>query len=393
MRFFDHIPQAFSVFWANKLRSVLTMLGVIIGIFSVILMVGIGQGAQESVSERLRSLGTNVLIVTPGGGSDIRSLYRGSGNGSLEISDVDLISTVPNILAVLPEVQVSKQAVYQKTNQSLRITGVTPEYLQVKQVEFLSGRTLSQEDVSSVARVLVIASDIEEELFGGDALGRSVRLENAIYTVVGVTDADDATVYAPITTAQVRLAGRKAISQISVFTTSEEIMDTVQTDIESVLLASRNIADMDSADFSVLNQSDMLETLNEITGVFTLMLGGISGISLLVGGIGVMNIMLVSVTERTREIGIRKAIGAHNTDILLQFLVESVLLSCMGGIIGVSLSLLGAYLLGVFNIAVSIQMSSIALASGFSVFVGVVFGILPAYKASQLQPIDALRFE
>lgn len=392
----ENIVNSVSTIWANKLRSGLTMLGIIIGIASVIVMVAIGEGAQNSVTERLRSMGTNLLIVMPGGSSDIRSVMRGGGSGSLEDSDIDVIKSIDGVKGVSPEVSTSKQVIYGSVNSRVTLNGVVPEFVELKEKEMLYGSFFSDADDLARKKVAVIDESVLEDVFDNqDPLGEEIRIENSIFTVVGVIEGDDGYMYIPLSTAQIRVIGSKTVSKVNVFVEQEDEMEAVQAEIETALLADHNISDPDDADFSVVNQSDMLETMEEVTAIFSILLGGIAGISLLVGGIGVMNIMLVSVTERTREIGIRKAVGAHRKDILLQFLTESVVLSLLGGFLGILLSFLVVFIIGKLGTSLTavISSSSIILACSFAIGTGVVFGILPAYKASYLKPIDALRFE
>jgi putative ABC transport system permease protein len=393
--FYENTKHALSTLWANKLRSSLTMLGIIIGIASVVVMISIGKGAQDAVTDRLRTLGTNVLIVLPGQNADLRSVMRGGGSGALSLDDVSVIQNLSGISGVSPEVSTSKQLVFQEKNTRATVLGVLPQYVSLKDMNIVSGTFFTPFDEEERNRVGIIDEELSASLFlNENPLGKDIRIENSIYTIIGVAEGTAGNFFIPLSTAQIRLIGSKDIQRISVFTQTEEEMSLVQSAIETALLHTHKISSLDDADFSVMNQSDMIEAMNEVTGVFTLLLGGIAGISLLVGGIGIMNIILVSVTERTREIGIRKAIGAHRKDILFQFLTESVVLSILGGIIGITLSFLTAFLITSFSsLSVSISTDALLLATSFSFFIGIIFGIIPSYKASTLQTIDALRFE
>ncbi|MBU1018261.1 ABC transporter permease [Patescibacteria group bacterium] len=395
MDIFENIINSFASIWSNKLRSGLTMLGIIIGVSSVVVMVAIGTGAQQGITSRLQQMGTNVLFVSPGGGSDIRTVFRGGGSGTLKNSDFQALEGMDGVRGISPELSGNKQGIYKNNNTRIRLIGVQPEYFNLKDKELIAGNFLNDEDDLKRNKNIVIDETAWEDLFGGiNPIGEDIRIENSIFRVVGLIKGESGESFIPFSTAQLRVFGQKTVSQIAVFANEADEMDAIKANIEKILLAEHNINDAASADFSVLNQTELLDTINDVTAIFTILLGGIAAISLLVGGIGVMNIMLVSVMERTREIGIRKAIGAHRNDILIQFLIESVILSLLGGILGILLSF------GVKRIIASatelqpiITTGSILMAFGFSAGVGIFFGLLPSYKASKLKPIDALRFE
>jgi len=395
MNFFEGVIDALTTIWANKLRSGLTMLGIVIGVSSVVIMIAIGQGAQSGITEKLQSMGTNLLMVTGGGSSDMRATLRGGGSGKLEYSDYEALLELEGVTGIAPQISSNTQAIYGSTNTSVQIYGILPNYFELKDKEILSGTGLSQADQDERKRVCVIDETAQEDLFGAvDPIGKDIHLDGKIFTIIGVVEGEDGTIFTPLATAQLRLLGSKNINMISVFVTNAEDMDKVQSEIENILLAKHRITDENDADFSVTNQATMLEAMSAITQMLTLMLGGIAAISLIVGGIGVMNIMLVSVTERTREIGIRKAIGAHPNDIMIQFLTESSILSILGGVIGIIMSFIATYLLtSLIGVSTSISIPSIFFAFAFSAFVGIIFGLLPARKAALLETIDALRFE
>ncbi|MBU2213565.1 ABC transporter permease [Patescibacteria group bacterium] len=409
MYYLENIFSALDAIRTNKLRSSLTMLGIMIGVASVVLMVAIGRGAQQSVTERIQSMGTNLLIIQPGSPtqSDVRSLFRRSGGGnnvSLTTSDADAVAEfVRDVSGISPENRSSMQAIKGNLNMSTSVVGVTPDYPEVNNFPIEYGRFITEEDLQLSSKVVVLGQEVVSTLFlGQNPIGEDIRLENNIFTVVGVmrqkgqqgfTNQDEIALI-PLSTMQQRIQGTDSVSTINVSVTSQDKMEQTKELITAVLMNEHRIANAADQDFNVLNQAEVVETLNEVTQIFTLLLGGIAAISLLVGGIGVMNIMLVSVTERTREIGIRKAIGARKRDVLQQFLVESTVLTVLGGTIGILLSFLGVWLISLFSeISAIISTGSIILAVAFSITIGVFFGMLPAWKAAKLKPIDALRYE
>jgi len=409
MYYLENIFSALDAIRTNKLRSSLTMLGIMIGVASVVLMVAIGRGAQQSVTQRIQSMGTNLLIIQPGSPtqSDVRSLFHRSGGGtnvSLTTSDADAVAQfVRDLSGISPENRSSMQVIKGNQNMSTSVVGVTPDYTMVNNFPVEFGRFITEEDLFSSSKVVVLGQEIVSTLFNGqNPIGEDIRLENNIFTVVGVMSQkgqqgfsnQDDIAFIPLTTMQQRIQGTDSVSTINVSVTSQEKMEQTKSLITAVLMNEHRIANSEDQDFNVLNQAEVVETLNEITRIFTLLLGGIAAISLLVGGIGVMNIMLVSVTERTREIGIRKAIGARKRDILQQFLVESTVLCILGGTIGILLSFIGVWLVSAFSeVSAIISIGSIVLAVTFSITIGVFFGMLPAWKAAKLKPSDALRYE
>ena len=402
---------------ANKMRSILTMLGIIIGVAAVIALMSVGQGVQVMITEQLQSAGSNLLIIIPGSLKEAQPGDPRMRRPSNPLTNGDWMAIrdplqVPHLLAVVPEADGRASVTYGKTALSVSVTGTNEEYPVVRNFFPQEGRFVSEEDVLGEARVVVLGSNVAEKLFPPDIypIGQSVRINNVPFRVIGVMDKKggssfgsfDDMIFVPFTTAQQRLfpylrssRGEPTLSIILAKVDSEENIDQAVRDIEDLLRARHGITYLDDDDFSVINQADILDIFGSITGVLTTFLGGIAAISLLVGGIGIMNIMLVSVTERTREIGLRKAVGAKRRDILLQFLVEAMVLSLIGGIIGMILGFVGAQALASLSkdLTAVISWDSILLATGFSALVGLFFGIYPALRAAQLHPIDALRYE
>ena len=405
---------------ANKARSALTMLGVMIGVAAVIILVAVGTGASKSVTDTLNSLGTNTLTVTPGSNSGFFGGLRLGGSGgsdsesgtstreaNLTMTDAEALADpelAPDVKYVAPVViAASVTATLGGTSHSVGSTiGSTPVYLVISNDVVTHGRAFSQSDFDSHSRVLLVGPTVAKGLVGGDGtavVDRVIRLNGKEFTVIGILDAkgssgpqdSDDRIIAPATAVQDHLAGYGNLSSISVQATSAETVDAAQTQIEAILDA-RHRTTADDRDFSVTNSATFLDAASSITGIFTILLGAIAAISLLVGGIGVMNIMLVTVTERTREIGIRKAIGASRADITFQFMLEAVILSVLGGVAGI----LFGYLVCQIEISgfrAVIEPGSVALAFGFALAVGLFFGIYPATRAASLRPIDALRYE
>lgn len=388
---------------ANKLRSSLTMLGIIIGNASVIIMVGVGQGAQKLASEQFENLGPNVLFVVPGS--------RETQNTSLDfprtlvLADAEAIAAqVPSVAAVAPQRQNQQFITYRNKNLQTLVVGTTPEFMAVRSFELDRGRFITDLDVKRNNQVVAIGSDIADRVFGPtNPIGESLRIKGVSFQVVGVmkrkgafmgVNQDDA-VYVPITTMVNRVTGRTSpygldLTFISISAVNEASVPAAQFQITNLLRLRHQITTED--DFTVESQKDILQIVGAITGALTVMLAAIAGISLVVGGIGIMNIMLVSVTERTQEIGLRKAIGASEQDILIQFMIESVILSVAGGLVGTSVGVGGILLVGAFTpLNAGISWSAIALATGVSGAIGLFFGVLPAQRAAQLDPIVALR--
>lgn len=412
MRTSDLIASAARALRANPMRSALTALGVIIGVGSVVAMVALGAGAQAQVERSISSLGSNLLIVVPGaqlGGGGVRAQAgAGAGWDALTLGDAEAIAAqVENVAVVAPSQRARTQVIAGGLNWNPQVEGVTPAYLEARDWRIAQGRMFDESEERQARRVIVLGATVANELFPNvDPVGQSVRMAGGAYEVVGVLESkgqsgfgmdQDDVVLAPLTTVKRRVSGRRgradSVSQISVKAVSEDVLSTVQQDVET-LLRQRHRTREGEDDFTVQNLSSITQTAAQTTQVFTYLLGGISAVSLLVGGIGIMNIMLVSVTERTREIGLRKALGARRSDILRQFGLEAVALSVAGGIIGLIIGVAGAWLMtSLFNLPLVISPLNAGMAIAFSGLVGVLFGAYPAWRAAQLDPIEALRRE
>ena len=399
----------------NKLRSSLTILGIVIGVAAVVAMLGIGRGAQAGITASVTANGTNLLYVRPGAAST-NGVRAAAGSGaSLTLDDATALQSVAGVAAVAPEVDGRAQVIYQGTNANTSLVGTTPDYLTARNVAMDQGDFFSDSQVSSRALVAVLGPTVATTLFGdpGSAVGQVIKVGNngLLLTVIGVTVAkggsgfgnQDDEIFVPITTAQTRIIGAtRQGASTSVNTINVQVADAKQipqvTSDMTALLDQRHNVLPGAEDFSIQNQADILSTLTGVTDTLTLFLGGIAGISLLVGGIGVMNIMLVSVTERTREIGIRKAVGARKADILTQFMIESAALSLLGGLVGIALGWVIASSMGKVNLGGSaitpvVGVDSMLLATLFSAAIGLFFGIYPAMRAASLAPVEALRYE
>jgi putative ABC transport system permease protein len=414
MKLMESMRMAVRGLSANKMRSALTMLGIIIGVAAVIALMGVGRGTSKAIDSQISSMGTNLLFVSPGSTSSngVRSA-QGSAQtltyqDALALNDPE---NLPTVAAVAAQTGAFGQVVYQGNNLNTQILGVTANYGAVRNYTPQEGEFISDGNVTAKASVAVIGTTVATSLFTDDQdpVGQTIRINNISFKVAGVLTAkggsgmgnQDDQILVPITTAIARLSRTQsskgnAISQISVQVTDARQMDTAKEQIAAVLRDRHNIRTED--DFTIRSQQDMLESASQISDVLTLFLGGVAGISLLVGGIGIMNIMLVSVTERTREIGIRKAIGATRKNVLTQFLSEATILSVLGGLIGVTVGVAIARLIsglsvGTMTLQPVIALDSILLATGFSLLIGIFFGIYPAYRAASLNPIDALHFE
>lgn len=400
---------------ANKLRATLTMLGVIIGVAAVIALLAVGQGASAAITEQVQGIGSNLIFVMPGSfqQNGVRSAVGSATTLTLEDSEALLDSTCcPDVLVVAPVFSANVQVVFGGNNTNTSVTGTTPEFQQVRNFYVEQGRFIDLRDNETLARVAVLGSETARQLFEGqDPLGKTIKINRVPFQVIGVMQTkggtglfgqnQDDVIFVPIRTAQTRLFGTQALTangqrRVSVIYASARTEERADSAISQITqeLRQRHHIQFQQDDFSVASQKDLLGALSQITGILTIFLASIAAISLLVGGIGIMNIMLVSVTERTREIGIRKAVGAKRRDILTQFLMEAIALSLSGGFIGI---LLGASIAQAVNLTgvltTVIEASSVALAVGFSVAVGLFFGLYPAWRASALHPIQALRYE
>lgn len=402
------LRTAISSLWANKTRSMLTMLGVVIGVAAVIAMVAVGNGATQQVSDVMSGLGTNMIFIRPGA-PNTGGVRMSAGTGAtLTLADIRAIEEECwTIEAVAPQVSTSAQLIVENRNWQSQVIGTTEGYFTVRAYEAQTGRLLDEEDERSASKVCVIGSTVADELFGAeDPIGQTIRVKKIPFEVVGVLAAkgqsamgqnQDDIVIVPITTAQRRLVRSQIAGSIGaafVQVRDASMMDGALSEMRALLRQRHRLEGDKGDDFELNNMTQMIESMQKSTQVMTLLLGAVASISLLVGGIGIMNIMLVSVTERTREIGIRMAIGARILDIRLQFLLEAMLLSMLGGFVGILLG--AASSLAVTHFAkwpTSVSGGAVALAAGFSCFVGIFFGLYPAWKASLLRPIDALRFD
>ncbi|HEC33546.1 MAG TPA: FtsX-like permease family protein [Chloroflexi bacterium] len=412
MNLLESVRVSLRALAANKLRAALTMLGIVIGVAAVITLMAAGQGVQVYVTEQFQGIGSNLLFVIPGsfegGPREMRRVPR-----PLTMADVEAFSDpsrLPDVARVAPELDRSATLVAGGRQVSSQVQGVTPAFTEVRNWYPVVGQFVSQQDLEGRTRVAVLGQTVVDDLFPDNPypIGETVRINGVPFRVVGVmeekggtfADQDDA-VFVPLTTAQTRLfsartaSGEYSISLILVEAMSEDRMDAAAEQVRLVLRERHDIAFEDEDDFTVLSQADLIQTFGQITGVLTTFLGAIAGISLLVGGIGIMNIMLVSVTERTREIGLRKAVGARRQDILWQFLIEAVTLAVVGGLIGIGAGAAGAQLISTLieDFRSVVTPGAVLLATTVSAFVGLISGLYPAWRASRLNPIEALRYE
>ena len=405
---YEILRTAILSLWANRTRSLLTMLGVVIGVAAVIAMIAIGNGASAQMEGVLSGLGSNMIIIRPGAPTT-GGVRQSAGSGArLTLSDIKAIETETwSVKYVAPQVRTSTQLIYENRNWPSAVVGTSPGFFNIRDYYAGSGRLLDDEDERTAAKVCVIGLTVARELFGNaEPLGRSIRINNIPFEVVGVLGAkgqsamgedQDDTVIVPITTAQRRLVRSQLADSVSMaFVQAEDLsmMDSAINEIRVLLRQRHKLGADKEDDFEIRNMTQMIESMQQSTRVMTLLLGSVASISLIVGGIGIMNIMLVSVTERTREIGIRMAIGARAGDIRMQFLLEALLLSLLGGFTGILIGFGASYAVSEFlKWPTEVSGGAVALAAGFSCFVGIFFGFYPAWKASLLRPIDALRFE
>jgi putative ABC transport system permease protein len=398
------LQLALRALWRNKTRAMLTALGVIIGVASVIAMVAIGTGAKQRITAQLEGMGTNNLVVRSG--SVTRSGVR-TGVGTITTltrADAAAVGDLPDVVTVAPSVRTSAQVRYRGTNWGTTIEGVTPEYIEVRNWPLADGEFFTEQQVLGAAHVCVLGQTVARELFGlVNPLGQAIIIQGLACRVTGVmtekgasawgSDQDD-TILAPLTTVQRKLMGITHIERIEAVAAGREASFRAVEEIKKLLRKRHRLTVEQDDDFRVYNRAELAQTSEESARVFGWLLGSIASVSLLVGGIGIMNIMLVSVTERTREIGIRMALGARRHDILWQFLLEALLLSAAGGVLGIFLGLGGAAALASFSqLPVSVTPGSVAIATLFAGLVGIFFGLHPARKASRLRPIEALRYE
>ena len=407
MLFGEVISVALGALRANKLRSLLTMLGIVIGVAAVIAMVALGTGAQKAVKERITALGTTLITIRPGQQRGMGAVVIADQQTKLTMRDAAAIEDrAPNVIAVQPEMSRTFQVTYLNRNTSTQIVGTTPNYLEVRKYRVQFGRMFTRAEDEGKQRVAVVGPAVVTAL-GLEApealLGESIRIRGIQFNVVGILESKgqamgfmnpDDQILIPLNTARFRVHGSDRLRSISVLAISEDKIPEAMADVQKVLRREHRLRQSQPDDFQMNSQADFLTTLGETTQVFTFLLSGIAAVSLLVGGIGIMNIMLVSVTERTREIGIRKALGATRRNVLLQFLIEALVLCCMGGVIGILVGSIGAFVMSrTAGWNTQVSPGAIGLAFAFSAIVGILFGVWPARRAAVLDPIVALRYE
>lgn len=400
--------ESFLMAWAsliaNKLRSLLTMLGIIIGVAAVIALVSIGNGVKQDIEDSISSLGSNLLVVLPGAPRTPGARPSQGSMKSLKISDYEAIAKLEGVKAASPMTNGSYVVIYQNKNWTTSVAGVNANFQDVNNWTMTSGRFFSDKNAQNRERVAVVGQTVVKNLFADeDPVGKEIRVKNILFRVIGVlkskgngtmgNDQDD-TVLIPYTTSMERVEGIDYLRRVYVVAKDDEGIDRLQADIENLLRVRHNIKDTNLDDFNIQNMKSIMETVAQTTGTFTLFLGAVAAISLVVGGIGIMNIMLVSVTERTREIGVRKALGATYSVIVTQFLIEAIVISLMGGFIGIAFGIGASKVIGmVSGMSTVVSVPTIIMSFAFSMAIGLIFGIYPARKAAKLNPIDALHYE
>jgi putative ABC transport system permease protein len=402
------LSEAWHAMSANRLRTFLTMLGMVIGVGAVVLMMAIGEGAQQSIKRSIDSMGSNLFVILSGSSSSSGSRSASGSSSTLNMNDATAIGDLDDINAFAPISVGNAQIIYAGNNSNSAIVGTTPSYFSIRRWDVESGELFSDSDIRSANRVALVGKTVVENLFGDeiDPIGKTIRIKKSPFTILGVLESkgqsfdgrdQDDTIIVPITTAQRKLFGNQipgSVRMIMAQAKSEKYMGVAEEAISDLVRQRHNIRENAESDFSIRNLTAMAKTASDTAKTMSMLLGAIASISLLVGGIGIMNIMLVSVTERTREIGIRMAIGAREKDILLQFLLEACVISIVGCVIGVALGLGGALLVKkMVGAEILISMQSIVLAFSVAASVGVFFGYYPASKAAKLHPIEALRYQ
>jgi len=407
MSFSDFIFEIYTALTVNKVRSGLTVLGIVIGIGSVIIMVAIGKAAQTSIEQNIQAMGSNLLMVRPGVQRSPGSEVRGASGSaqSLTLSDVESVKKeLENIQAVAPEVSVGrKQITALGKNTNTSVTGVTEEYASVRNITVASGSFITADQERSLAKVAFVGPDVAVELFGenSNVVGKKIRIGTVDFSVIGIATVRGSTgfgssddfVLIPLSTSQQFFVGDKYLSSLNIKMKSNVDMTASALALTDVLRTAHKLDKKEEADFNVRNQADIVSTASSVTSTFTTLLGAVASISLLVGGIGIMNMMLTTVTERTREIGLRKAIGAKRRDIQIQFLCESIFLTFLGGGLGILLGFIAISLLNTFGIGATLSLSSVFVAFIVSTVIGILFGYYPAARAARMNPIEALRYE
>ncbi len=405
MNFLNLIKVAFKAVASNKFRSFLSMLGIIIGVAAVIIMMAIGQGSKESVKKNISQMGTNIIMIRPG--ADMRGGVRQdpSAMQTLKLTDYeDIVKNKKYISYVSPEVSSSGQAIYGANNTSTTIYGETPEYLDIKQWSVEEGVMFTEEDIKKSAKVCVIGTTVKDELFPNvaDPVGRTIRFKSIPFRVVGVLKSkgynsfgmdQDNLILAPYSTVMKRINAQTYLSSINCSALTEELTDNAIDELTTLLRTNHKLKDEDDDDFTIRSQQEMMETMSSTMDTITLILVVAAGFSLLVAGIGIMNIMLVSVTERTKEIGLRMSVGATGFDISNQFLIESIIISITGGVLGIFVGYLGTLVCSQLGLPTSIPMWSIIVSFIVCTIIGVAFGYFPAQKAARMDPIEAIRYE